>query len=78
MCECDHMPFIDKPALGVINSVKCLYKKEKRTIKKENIWALNHAWKCYLKTWELKPQAARVSVLTHVELWPKAIKLNPL
>ena len=47
ICECDHMPFIDKPALGVINRVKCLYKKEKRAIKKENIWALNHALKLF-------------------------------
>ena len=35
-------------------------------------------WKSYLKSWGLKTPAARVKELTHVGLWPTAIKLNPL
>ena len=30
------------------------------------------------ENWGLEPPVARATVLTHVELWPTAIKLNPL
>ena len=38
----------------------------------------NDACKGYLKTWGLELPVARVNMLTHVGLWPTAIKPNPL